>query len=577
MEARNRFLPEWFNRIRTGQLRLPRFQRFEAWSYNEVAGLLENVLRGLPCGATLILEVGDKELFISRPVVGAPSPTERVTEHLLDGQQRLTALWRSLHDNYEDRTYFVSLKDDKGSDGEIQAPRVIAQARWRKNGQRYPVWADNPEQVFRRGYIPVRLLCPGDVSGDEIIDWCDAATKGSSITGRDLERTVWDLRRTVETYNIPFLSLPVGTPKSVALDVFIKMNTSSVALSAFDIVVAQVEAATGQPLHDLVSELKACAPAVNEYADPSDLILSVAALRQDHAPTQASYQRLEVKDFVSEWSQIVEGIRWAIEFLESEAIFDSQRLPTGAVIPVLATLYDVVPSSLDTLGNARALLRKYLWRAFLTRRYENSAATHSLQDLRGLRAILRDGQFEDKVPIFDESEFPLPSPEELKRAGWPKAKDILARGILAVTIRMGAPDIADGTPASRAHLAKREYHHLFPNALLTEEGELSSQEIFRALNCALFTWNTNRNISAKEPLRYLRERTERSALGEDEIRSRLSKHLIPFDALAVGGYEQVTDKAERARRVKEDYEHFLDERAGLLVTPIRKLCNGQTL
>ena len=367
------------------------------------------------------------------------------------------------------------------------------------------------------------------------------------------------------------------TPKSVALDVFIRMNTSSVALSAFDIVVAQVEEATGQSLHDLVSELKAYAPTVSEYADPADLIMSVAALRQDHTPTQASYQRLEVKDLVSEWDRVVEGIRWAIEFLETEAVFDGQRLPTGAVIPVLAALYDVVPESLDALGNARTLLRKYLWRAFLTRRYENSAATRSLQDLRGLRAVLRDGQSENNVPIFDESESPLPSPEELKRAGWPKAKDILARGILAVAIRMGAPDLADGAPASRQHLAKREYHHLFPHALLTEEGGLSSQESYRALNCALFTWNTNRNISAKEPLQYLRERTERSALGEAEVRLRLSKHLIPFDALAVGGYEQLTDKAQRARRIREDYEHFLDERAQMLITPIRTLCDGQTL
>jgi hypothetical protein len=107
MEARNRHLPEWFNRIRTGQLRLPRFQRHEAWSHSDVSGLLTTVLRGLPSGATLILEVGGEEPFISRPIVGAPVSTERVTEHLLDGQQRLTALWRSLNDHYEDRTYLV--------------------------------------------------------------------------------------------------------------------------------------------------------------------------------------------------------------------------------------------------------------------------------------------------------------------------------------------------------------------------------------------------------------------------------------------------------------------------------------
>jgi hypothetical protein len=32
-----------------------------------------------------------------------------VTQHLLDGQQRLTAFWRSIHNNYEWETFFVYL------------------------------------------------------------------------------------------------------------------------------------------------------------------------------------------------------------------------------------------------------------------------------------------------------------------------------------------------------------------------------------------------------------------------------------------------------------------------------------
>ena len=109
LEARNRLLPDWLTKIRTHQIVLPRFQRFQAWSHQQVTGLLNNVLQELPAGAVLILEIGEKEPFHSRPVVGAPDSGERVTEHLLDGQQRLTALWRSLHDHYEDRSYFVVL------------------------------------------------------------------------------------------------------------------------------------------------------------------------------------------------------------------------------------------------------------------------------------------------------------------------------------------------------------------------------------------------------------------------------------------------------------------------------------
>jgi len=156
MQAQNRLLPEWFNRVRTGQIRLPRFQRFEAWGSNEVSGLIEAVLRGLPAGAALVLEVGDQEKFISRVMSGAPAPTERVTEHLLDGQQRLTALWKSLNDHYEDRTYFVYLETD--IETEREEPEVFGQARWLKNGRRFPVWADIPADVCSRGYIPLKLL-----------------------------------------------------------------------------------------------------------------------------------------------------------------------------------------------------------------------------------------------------------------------------------------------------------------------------------------------------------------------------------------------------------------------------------
>ena len=46
MHAYDRFLPEWFNRIRSRQITLPRFQRFVAWGHSEVSGLLTSVLRG---------------------------------------------------------------------------------------------------------------------------------------------------------------------------------------------------------------------------------------------------------------------------------------------------------------------------------------------------------------------------------------------------------------------------------------------------------------------------------------------------------------------------------------------------
>jgi len=62
-------------------------------------------------------------------------------------------------------------------------------------------------------------------------------------------------------------------------------------------------------------------------------------------------------------------------------------------------------------------------------------------------------------------------------------------------------------------------------------------EISRSLNCALITWKTNRNISDKEPERYLAERFDDTGVNEQEIRQRISKHIIPYDEMVAGDYD----------------------------------------
>ncbi len=75
------------------------------------------------------------------------------------------------------------------------------------------------------------------------------------------------LRDRVKAFNLPYLALSATTPKEVALDVFIKMNTSSVRLSTYDIVVALVEEETGKSLHKHVDALAEAVPRASEYAD----------------------------------------------------------------------------------------------------------------------------------------------------------------------------------------------------------------------------------------------------------------------------------------------------------------------
>lgn len=554
IEARNRLLPDWFTRIRTHQTVLPRFQRFEAWDHSRVTQMFNTILQDLPVGAGLVLEIGDEEPFISRTLRGAPEKGERVTEHLLDDQQRLTALWRGLHNNYDDRTFFLFFSTDE----ETGLPFYVdSLARWKKDGDKEfrPFWANQPKEQWGRKMIPLHLFAPDISAQQSFREWAKGAIDSQEERDKVSDQVSF-VRQKFASFNLPFMSLPVTTKKQTALDVFIKMNTSAAPLSIYDIVVAQIEAGMGKSLHDLVADTRKVCPNLSVYYSPEDLALYGSALLQGRAPTNATYM---AKDFglklLDNWDVFLSGVTRTVDFLEQERVFDAARLPTDVVIPVLVALWGLAPKGLDAEGRARAILRKYLWRAFFTNRYEKSTNSRALADFIELKPLVT-GNGVSEPSIFRDDLYPLPHLQELIDAGWPVRKDRIARAILALALKRGGTDLADGGAATRASLAQREYHHLFPSAHLTRQG-VPDDQIYLSLNCALVTWRTNRNISDKEPERYLAERRDGTDLGEAEVKARLETHYIPYDEM-----------------IADDYPAFLKTRATLVHSAMTTLCAG---
>jgi hypothetical protein len=115
--------------------------------------------------------------------------------------------------------------------------------------------------------------------------------------------------------------------------------------------------------------------------------------------------------------------------------------------------------------------------------------------------------------------------------------------------------LADGGVVTRANLKSREYHHVFPVAHLERQG-FSDDRIFLSLNCALVTWRTNRNISDKDPERYLAERRDGTDLGNIEVQTRLTSHLVPYDEM-----------------IASDYPAFLAKRAWVVHQVMTRLCS----
>ena len=50
MEANNRSMKVWYGKIQSGEIKLPRFQRHEAWDQQRITSLIETVVQDLPLG-----------------------------------------------------------------------------------------------------------------------------------------------------------------------------------------------------------------------------------------------------------------------------------------------------------------------------------------------------------------------------------------------------------------------------------------------------------------------------------------------------------------------------------------------
>ncbi len=449
---------------------------------------------------------------------------------------------------------------------------------------KYPLWCNDPSECLRRGFIPTNLLKPDDIQA-EIDGWIDRAT--TNLRPKDdieaLERfldfkksvsdSIKDLRSLVANYNLPYLSLPSQTDKSIALEVFINMNTNSKPLSQYDIIVAEVESVMGRSLHDLQDELDKQHPEIGKYSDLSDLILTTSALLQDALPNQRGAWDMDKQLMVKSWGVMQDGLQRMTEFLRNEGIFDQRRLPTNAVLAVIAALYSYIPEHGDKRGQDELLLKRYMWHSFFTDRYENSAATRAFADFIAIKGIITgakkpDGTAfaESDVPIFGEHT--LVEEEELLTAEWPKRATIRGRAVLAVASRLGSFDFSTGIKVDPENIEKRHYHHLYPDALLKEAGI----ESYLALNCALISDKTNLEIGRKDPLKYLMYRYKWTT--EEIVKERLQSHLIPIRELANGGYERLADEAKN-EKLKRDFGLFLQMRARLVLMAVRVLAEGR--
>src|SRR5262249_29264657 len=135
-------------------LGIPEFQRDFVWSPQQIAELIRTVARDWPCGAFLIEEPSEP-LFACRAVDGAPRLRKPPTLIIVDGQQRITALYHALRER-GDETYYVTMREAM-REGELEDEHVQY-----KNAERYRKLYPDLSSEARAGIARVATLANDD-------------------------------------------------------------------------------------------------------------------------------------------------------------------------------------------------------------------------------------------------------------------------------------------------------------------------------------------------------------------------------------------------------------------------------
>ena len=568
MEACNgKTIGHWLNDVEDSRLCLPRFQRKLVWKPKMVKNLLESIILkpDMPVGMFLVLETGSENPpFPPRNIKGTPDKTGMCRELLLDGQQRLTALWKALHkldggDN--DYRYYAEFNEDSWKIQKIAMPRSFTRAEEKRTV--------DPKKQFKKKWFPLWLLNP-TTGANEISQWAKKASK-DAVVQKHAEEMINSARKLFSKRGggkvIPYFKLSDKVGRKEAVDVYKTINTNAVKLSQHYLAVAHMEKETGKSLYDIADELKSCIPGIDELESDElgELILKVACLWEGKAPSGSNYRNLRFNKLIDEKKKIIEGIKWAVSKLAELKIWYSRELPTVVPLRVLPALHVEFPAIENRGPEVKKAIKRYLWHAFLTDRYTVQANTRLKEDYDNLCEFIKAGGKGDPLAGFKDAV--SPEIDDIKEAGWPQnvAKSILPRGLLLVCCLSGAKTLKGDKLLNKEDLQKsagpmyRERHHVFPKSKVKEKGNI-------VMNCILVPREENQQFSNSWPGDYMHGlfADSKDSFPQIEVVDRLATHCIEKSAAEY--LIRVTDDAIKKDpgSAEEAFTEFINERAKLV-------------
>ncbi len=555
-DSTKRPMQDLLKEIANGKMQLPDFQRGWVWDDDRIRSLLASLSVSFPIGAVMTLETGGESVrFKPRPIEGTDADLREIEPDtfILDGQQRLTSLFRALlargpvdtrdaKGKAIRRWYYIDMKEAVAaeSDREDAVKSVPEDRLVRAFGGEVLLDLRTPEREYAEDMFPAHLLF-------DSAEWRQGYSEhwGYAVEKMKLfnafEREV--IKR-FEQYHVPIIKLGKETPKEAVCLVFEKVNTGGMALTVFELLTASFAAENFQLRDDWNARerrLKNAHPVLrtlqsDDFLQALSLLVTytrrreavVAGVPADRAPgiscKRRDILRLTVPDYNTWADRVEQGFVRAARFLYGQKIFRAEDLPYRTqLVPLAAVLVDLDGGG-ETDGARRQLARWY-WCGVLGELYGGAIETRFARDLPELTSLVR-GEGGESITIHD-SNFAANRLVTLRTRN-----SAAYKGIYALLMRDGGCDFRTGEPieAQTFFDDKIDIHHVFPKAWC-QRRKIESRFFDTIINKTALSAATNRKIGGRAPSAYLKTLQRDSDIDPARMDDILSSHRISPDPL----------------------------------------------
>ncbi|WBB70596.1 DUF262 domain-containing protein [Micromonospora sp. WMMD812] len=497
------------DRVLTGEIVLPKYQRAFVWGPHQVLELLDSVLRNYPIGSLLLWETTEQlasEHTVAGLAVEPPRPG-RAVRYILDGQQRLASVLGALH----------------GGTGPWDIIYDLQKERF---------FHRTPDTAMAAHLVPMRAVSSASLLFGQVAE-----------LSADLRERATGLYEQFANYLVPVVTLDHMSAEESAR-VFVRINSTGTTMNIVDV----ARASTWSPDFDLKDEIESLLQVLDAKhygrVDTMTMLRTIAVAagfgfsRQDINRLR-ELDKPRLREAVKAAGKAAER---AVDFLSTQI-----RTPHADALPyynqfaVLVEVFRQLPKPSSAQYDA---LRRWFWLTASGEYFKGWSEAQMTQDAQAIAAFARGETGEvDTVAALPRSALWRHSAFSKRNA---------PSKLLALILAYADPlDLLTGQRIDVGRALSwqndKEFHHFFPRAFLRARG-VSGARANVCGNLVMLTSNSNIWVSDRPPSRYLRDLADIE--GEGALRQRLRTCLVNEEAYQAA--------------LRDDYDTFLRVRSETL-------------